>query len=135
VIYCFLLFAGLALLGAIYLSHSGFAALKQSNLDTRVTKWLTAMNVLLALLFAPAAIVLHFRTKYYYPPAVSNLEWLFPGLGGPILFFVIVVFFIKLLPSFCSYPKKFWFTFTASAILFGWSAWFLLVFLFLTFVN
>jgi hypothetical protein len=132
--YWFLLFAGLALLGAIYTSRSGFAALRQSNLSIRGAKWLTAMNLLIAMLLAPAAIHLHFLTKHYFGMP-SMYVWCFYGLGNSMLFFVAVYFFIKSLATFRLWPSRFWTFFTASGILFGWSFWLLLSFLFLTLVH
>ena len=132
--YYFLLFAGLALLGAIYTSRSGFAALKRANIDTRAARWLTILNLLIAMLLAPAAIHLHFKMKHYFEMP-SMYIWCIFGLGNPILFFVAVYFFIKSLAVLRLCPSRFWTLFTISGILFGWSFWLLLSFLFLILVH
>lgn len=125
--YYFLLFAGLALLGAIYTSRSGFTALKQSNIDTRTARWLTVMNVFLALPVAVAAMVLHFAVPHFYGPYdLATPIFCLTGLGSPLVFFVGTHVGLKCIPRLRLYPIKFWIYSTASGILFGWSAWTLL---------
>lgn len=131
--YYFLLFAIVALLGAVYMSRYGFVVLRNSGLDNsiRVARWLVSMNVVLALLLAPTAIALHFMMQLYFNiPVVCS--WFIFGLVNPILLFAVVNLFIKFLAAFRSCPSRFWIFSTISGILFGWSAWLSLSYLFLS---
>lgn len=125
--YYFLLFAGLALLGAIYTSRSGFAALKRANIDTRAARWLTAMSVLLALPVAVAAVLLHFIVPHFYGPYdLATPIFCLTGLGSPLVIFMGIHAGLKRIPRFRLYPIRFWTYSAASGMLLSWSAWTLL---------